>query len=119
MSLRPGPRPVAAALTLALLTFSGASVTDPVSADPIGTLLAYGPLGIMVIGFITGWIAPGTQVKQLLAENARLNLIITGTMLPILEKVTLVMDQATSATKTNTEVVESVRQEMHDWNRKK
>lgn len=123
MSLVPGVRPVAAALTLAALTFSGkiASIpqADAVSTDPITTLLQYGPLGIIVIGFVTGWIAPGPQVKQLLAENARLNLLITGTLLPLIEKVALVMDQSTAATKQSTEVVEGIRQEMHDLNRRK
>lgn len=123
MSLIPAPRPVFAALALAFYTFSGTLVTsataDAVSTDPVTTLLQYGPLGIIVIGFATGWVAPGTQVKQLLAENTRLNLLITGTLLPLMEKVTLVMEQSTSATKSQTEVVEAVRQEMHDLNRRK
>jgi hypothetical protein len=106
-------------LALAALTLSGTPAAEPVSSDPVLTLINYGVLGIVVVGFVTGWIAPGPQVKQLVRENERLNLLITGTLLPIIEKVTLVMDQTTSATKRQTEVVEAVRQEMHDLNRGK
>lgn len=119
MSLMPAVRPVAACLTLAAVTFSATPTAEGVSSDPVLTLINYGVLGIVVVGFVTGWIAPGPQVKQLVAENQRLNLLITGTLLPLIEKVVLVLDQNTSATKRSTDVTESVRQEIHDLGRGK
>lgn len=120
MSLIPAPRPVFAAISLAVFTFSGrVPAADSITTNPITMLLQYGPLGIIVIGFATGWVASGTQVKQLLAENTRLNLLITGTLLPLMEKVTLVMEQSTESTRQSTAVVEAVREEMRDLNRKK
>lgn len=111
-------RPVAAALSLALFTFSAVPAVDGAS-EPLTNLIQYGVLGIVVIGFVTGWIAPGPQVKQLVEENKRLNLLITDTLLPTIEKVTLVLDQNTSASKRQTEVVEEVRRELRDLGRGK
>ena len=74
------------------------------STDPVAFLLQYGVLGIVVIGFIFGWIVPGPQARQLLDENRRLTALIENKLLPMseqyavaLDRSAIVMDKATSA----------------------
>ena len=52
---------------------------DPVpSPGALETLLQYGVLGVGVIAFVVGWVVPGTSLRKVLEENARLtNLIET------------------------------------------
>lgn len=58
-------------------------VTSP--ASPLDSLVQYGPLGLMVLGFITGWIVPGPMARRLEAENARLTRLIEDKLLPMTE----------------------------------
>lgn len=67
------------------------------AADPIGPLLQYGVLGVVVIGFITGWIVPGPQAKALAAENTRLSGLIEGKLFPMLELHAATMERAAKA----------------------
>jgi hypothetical protein len=74
------------------------------AADPLSSLIQYGVLGIVVIGFITGWIVPGPQAKQLIEENKRLTALIENKLLPMseqyavaLDRSAVVMDKATTA----------------------
>ena len=74
------------------------------ATEPFGALLQYGVLGLVVVGFITGWIVPGYQAKQVVADNQRLTALIEGKLLPMietnaaaLERATGVMEKATSA----------------------
>lgn len=85
-----------------LATFATADAAATI--DPIANLIQYGVLGIVVIGFITGWIVPGPTAKQLIAENKRLNDMIEAKLLPLIEKSAaalersaITMDKATSA----------------------
>lgn len=113
---------VSACALLTLLTVSmttaplaeGSSTTDPLSI-----LLNYGTLGIVVLGFITGWIVPGPTAKQLAEENKRLNLLITETLLPLIEKTTSSIERSTQSSSKVTEVIDAVRQELHDFQRGK
>jgi len=51
--------------------------------DPFTQLTTYGPLGLMVLGFLTGWIVPGPQAKQQTAEIARLQALFEHEVLPM------------------------------------
>lgn len=55
------------------------------AATDIGSFLQYGVLGLVVVGFITGWIAPGYQAKALAAENARLLALFENKLFPLIE----------------------------------
>ena len=67
------------------------------STDPISNFLQYGVLGLVVIGFATGWIVPGPQAKALAAENTRLSGIIDNKVFPMLEQYAGTMEKAASA----------------------
>jgi hypothetical protein len=67
------------------------------ATDPVAGYLQYGVLGLVVVGFMTGWIAPGPQVKALAAENTRLSGIIEGQLFPILTQYAGTMEKAAMA----------------------
>lgn len=67
------------------------------ATDPITPFLQYGVLGIVVVGFITGWIVPGPQAKALAAENIRLSGLIEGKLFPMLELHAATMERAAKA----------------------
>jgi hypothetical protein len=73
------------------------SADQPVPTDFIGNLLQYGVLGLVVVGFITGWIIPGHQAKALAAENTRLSGLIEGKLFPMLEQYATTMEKAAMA----------------------
>lgn len=52
-------------------------------ADLFGSLTQYGPLGLIVIGFLTGWIVPGPQVKSKDAEIKRLQSLFEDQVVPM------------------------------------
>ena len=70
------PAPVFAAAAAAADTSSGGG-TDPISA-----ILQYGVLGIIVVLFVFGQIAPGYALKREQAENDRLRKLIEDDVLP-------------------------------------
>lgn len=51
--------------------------------DPFSQLTTYGPLGLTVLGFLTGWIVPGPQARQQAAEIARLQGLFEDEVLPM------------------------------------
>lgn len=110
---------VSAALLLVLLTVSAVPKADPLPSDPLSILLGYGPLGIVVIGFIVGWIVPGSQAKSLAEENKRLVAIITDTLFPLIDKAASNTERGNATNERVTEVLELVRQELHDLQRTK
>lgn len=68
----------------------------------LGTgLLTYGPLGIMVAGFMFGYIIPGPTHKRVVEENDRLRALID-------EKVWPTINDATAAMKESTDTVREV-----------
>ena len=67
--------------------------------------LQYGVLGLVVVGFITGWIVPGYQAKALLAENARLTRLIEEKLLPMAETNAVTLDKAAGALQKATEAI--------------
>lgn len=68
----------------------------------LGTgLLTYGPLGIMVVGFMFGQIIPGPTHKRVVDENDRLRTLID-------DKVWPTINDATSAMKESTDTVREV-----------
>lgn len=82
---------------LAHVAVTRAAETASASGDSISNFLQYGVLGLVVIGFITGWIVPGPQAKALAAENARLSALIEGKLFPMFEQYTGTMERAAMA----------------------
>ena len=70
---------------------------ESVSSGSIGDFLQYGVLGLVVIGFITGWIVPGHSAKAMAAENTRLSGLIEGKLFPMLEQYATTMEKAAIA----------------------
>lgn len=84
---------------LSVLTSVLALAADAAPGLDIGTgLLVYGPLGIMVAGFMFGYIVPGPTHKRIVEENDRLRNLID-------EKVWPTINDATAAMKDSTDVV--------------
>lgn len=90
---------------------SGVTVGAVAAADAasgtgldLGTgLLTYGPLGVMVVGFMFGYIIPGPTHKRVVDENDRLRTLID-------DKVWPTINDATSALRESTDTVrETVR----------
>lgn len=52
-------------------------------SDPFTSLTQYGPLGLMVLGFLTGWIVPGPTAKAQAAEIVRLQTLFEHEVLPM------------------------------------
>lgn len=80
-------------------------LAEAASIDPVGPLLQYGVLGLVVVGFITGWIVPGTQAKALAAENLRLSQLIEGKLFPMFEQYATTMDRAATALEKSAEAM--------------
>jgi hypothetical protein len=76
------------------------------STPPIGDLLQYGALGLVVLGFVTGWIVPGPTAKALATENARLSALIDGKVFPILEQYAGTMEKAATALERSAEAMD-------------
>jgi hypothetical protein len=52
-------------------------------------------------------------------ENRRLNLLITETLIPLIEKTTTSLEGFTQTSGNVTEAINAVRQELHDFQRGK
>lgn len=76
------------------------------TSDPISSFLQYGVLGLVVVGFITGWIVPGPTAKALSAENTRLSGFIENKLFPMLEQSAATMERAAIALEKSTEAME-------------
>jgi hypothetical protein len=94
-----------------LATMRVAEAPAPASTNPVEYLLQYGPLGLMVLGFLTGWIVPGYHAKSLEAENRRLTALFEGKLLPMIETTVVALDKATSAMEKSAAALERVRDE--------
>lgn len=94
-------------LTAALISGVGAVTTFAADAATgsgldLGTgLLTYGPLGIMVAGFMFGQIVPGPTHKRIVEENDRLRTLID-------DKVWPTINEATTAMKDSTDTIREV-----------
>ena len=94
-------------LTAALISAVGAVITFAADAATgsgldLGTgLLTYGPLGIMVAGFMFGQIVPGPTHKRIVEENDRLRTLID-------DKVWPTINEATTAMKDSTDTIREV-----------
>ena len=71
------------------------AVTTP--ADPVGYLLTYGPLGLMVVGFLSGLLVPGWLYKRTEDENDRLRMLIEERAIPMVEDTTRQLERAIEA----------------------
>lgn len=79
-------------LQVAVVHFAAEAPTDPTTG-----WLAYGPLGLMVVGFATGVIVPGHVYKQVLKENERLHSLIDEKVYPTVEANARATEQAIEA----------------------
>ena len=82
----------AAAITVG----SGVVLLVEQSTDPANLLLGYGPLGLVVLGFLTGWIVPGSVVKKKDAEIERLQGLFDSQVFPMAQTYASTMAQATT-----------------------
>jgi len=73
--------------------------------DPWLSLTQYGPLGLMVLGFITGWIVPGPAVKAKDAEIRRLQSLFEDQVVPMTQTYATTMAQTTEVLKEITPVL--------------
>jgi len=76
------------------------------ATDPISPWLQYGVLGLVVVGFATGWIVPGPQAKALAAENTRLSGLIEGKLFPMFEQYAATMERAAVALEKSAEAMD-------------
>lgn len=68
--------------------------TPDSTMDALSGYLSYGPLGLMVIGFLTGQLVPGRTYKRTEDENDRLRRLIEDKLLPLVEQNTAVTAEA-------------------------
>jgi hypothetical protein len=100
------------ALSVALVTagsglFFAAESQQP--TDAAGLLLGYGPLGLVVLGFITGWIVPGSVVKKKDAEIERLQGLFESQVFPMAQTYASTMAQATTVMHDVTDEIRELR----------
>lgn len=95
-------------LGLTALTAVATVAADATSDLNLGTgLLTYGPLGIMVAGFMFGQIVPGPTHKRVVDENERLRTLID-------DKVWPTINDATAAQREVVEVVKDALRALPD-----
>jgi hypothetical protein len=93
-------------LSYIVTRFSMTAMEAGVSNGSVADFLQYGVLGLVVIGFITGWIVPGPQAKALAAENARLSGLIEGKLFPMFEQYAGAMERAAVALEKSAEAMD-------------
>lgn len=100
-------------MLLASTGFIWAAVTNvpgpTASSDPFSVLLSYGPLGIMVVGFVTGLLVPGYLYKRIDGENDRLRRLIEDKVIPLVEQNSRVTEEAIDVIKNYNDIIKSRR----------
>lgn len=88
------------------------------TGTPLDLLLAYGPLGVIVVLFIIGWIVPRRTVDQKDAEILRLQRLFEDEVMPMaktyaetMQHTTGVMEQASRALTIQAALEERMRQQ--------
>jgi len=76
--------------------------------DPVTILLAYGPLGVMAILFIFGWIVPKKTVDQKDLEIARLQTLFTDEVIPMVKTYTETMTRVTENLEQSTQALRTL-----------
>jgi hypothetical protein len=74
--------------------------------DPASALLTYGPLGVMVVLFIFGWIVPKSTVRQKDEEIARLQRLFTDEVIPMVKTYTETMTRVTENLEQSTKALQ-------------
>ena len=82
-------------MTAVVVALTVALVESASQVDPWLSLTQYGPLGLMVLGFVTGWIVPGPQAKAQALEIARLQALFEDQVLPMASEYARTMAEAT------------------------
>ena len=62
-----------------------AGLVSSSSVDPLGNLLSYGPLGVMVVLLVTGILVPKPTHDRVVKENERLRELIDNKVYPAIE----------------------------------
>lgn len=86
---------LAASPLAVLIVALGPKVADAGSTDPLVSLTQYGPLGLMVLGFLTGWIVPGPTARAQASEITRLQALFENEVLPMAKTYAETMSQTT------------------------
>lgn len=87
-------------------SFQRLAEASSVSGDSMAPFLQYGVLGLVVVGFATGWIVPGPQAKALAAENTRLSALIENKLLPMIETSSAALERAAIAMEKCTDALD-------------
>jgi fructose-specific phosphotransferase system IIC component len=91
------------------VAYGAVQSADPaVSGTSIETFLQYGVLGLVVIGFLTGWIVPGPQAKLLISENARLQGLIEEKVIPLTATYSSTMERSNVALEKAAQAMETM-----------
>jgi hypothetical protein len=77
------------------------------STGSVGDFVQYGVLGLVVIGFLTGWIVPGPTAKQLLSENQRLSALVEK-VIPVAVTYAATMEKSNAALEKAAEAIERI-----------
>lgn len=92
------------------VVFAGTAGADAATGGGLDLgsgLLTYGPLGLMVAGFMFGYIIPGPTHKRVVDENDRLRSLID-------DKVWPTINDATTAMKDSTDTVREALRRLPD-----
>lgn len=83
---------------------------------PLDVFAQYGVLGALVLGFVTGWIAPGYQLKREQEENQRLRVLIEDRVIPAVEQSSSAMQKASEALDRSLDVLtDNQRRVLQHW----
>ena len=101
--------------TTAYVAYGALSIADSTGSSPsIESFLQYGVLGLVVIGFLTGWIVPGPQAKQLISENQRLTALLEKEVIPMSATFAATMDRSNSALEKAALAMEAIKEHLDD-----
>lgn len=87
------------ALAARLTPDSGAMVLATASTDPTTGWLAYGPMGLFIIAFMTGYAVPKPTHDRVVAENLRLRTMVDDMVWPAIQDSTAATREATATIK--------------------
>lgn len=82
--------------------------------SPVESFLQYGVLGLVVVGFLTEWIVPGSTAKKLAAENQRLQQLIEDKVLPVTATYSSTLERSSAALEKAGQAIEAVTTRLDD-----
>lgn len=80
---------------LVTLGYASGVVVAQVAQDPgVGNLVQYGVLGLLVIGFITGWVVPGRVALYHQERADRAEAVMRDQVIPLLARAAAIIERA-------------------------